>query len=140
SHSYNRILEIDPGNFAAIDALIEVHRRTNNFDELVNAVTRKAEMVDGPDDRKALLLYAADIRETMMEDAEGAIMLYQQVLGIDDAGARALDALEQLYLGLENWEALRDVYQRKTELAVTPEDRRQALHVLGQVHDRELGD
>src|SRR5690606_7536045 len=57
-----------------------------------------------------------------------------------DADARALDALEKLYLGLENWEALRDIYQRKTELAESPEDRRQALHVLGQVHDRELGD
>jgi tetratricopeptide (TPR) repeat protein len=76
----------------------------------------------------------------MMEDAPGAIVLYQQVLGIDDADARALDALEKLYLGLENWEALRDVYQRKTELAANPEDRRRALHVLGQVHDRELGD
>ncbi|EDM75104.1 tetratricopeptide repeat protein [Plesiocystis pacifica SIR-1] len=138
--SYNKILEIDPGNFAAIDALIEVHRRTNNFEALVGAVTRKAEMVDEPEDRKALLLYAADVRETMMEDAEGAIELYQQVLALDDADARALDALEKLYLGLENWEALRDVYQRKTELAETPEDRRAALHVLGQVHDRELGD
>ena len=138
--SYEKILGIDPGNFAAIDALIEVHRRTNNFEELVAAVTRKAEMVEDADDRKALLLYAANVRETLMENPEAAIELYQQVLGIDDADTRALDALEKLYLGLENWEALRDVYQRKTELADTPEDRRQALHVLGQVHDRELGD
>ena len=138
--SYSRILDIDPGNFAAIDALIEVHRTTANYEQLVQAVTRKAEMVDEPDNRKKLLLYAADVRETLMEDADGAITLYQQVLALDDADRRALDALEKLYLGLENWEALRDVYQRKTELAETAEERRAALHVLGQVHDRELGD
>ena len=48
------------------------------------------------------------------------------MLGIDDADARALDALEKLY-SAENWEALRDVYRRArpschrpTETAAVP--------------------
>ena len=61
------------GNFESIDALIEVHRRTNNFGDLVNAVVKKSEMVEAPDDRKQLLLYAANVRETVMEDPTNAV-------------------------------------------------------------------
>jgi tetratricopeptide (TPR) repeat protein len=138
--SYARILEIDPGNFAAIDALIEVHRRTNNFEALVSAVIRKADMVENPDDRKQLLLYAANVRETVMESPQGAIELYQQVLQLDDSDRTALDALERLYAGLQNWEALKDIYARKTELADDPDARRRILGVLGRVYDEKLHD
>ncbi len=138
--TYEKILEVDPNNFEAVDALIEVHRRMNNFDDLVKAVVRKSEMVESPDDRKQLLLYAASVRETVMESPDGAIDLYQQVLAIDDADRTALDALEKLYIQLERWESLKDVYQRKTELAEDPEERRQVLYVLGQVYDAELQD
>ncbi len=138
--AYEKTLAIDPGNFAAVDALIEVHRRTDNFGELVSAVVRKAEMIDNPEDQKKLLLYAANIRESVMEDAEGAIKLYQQVLTIDDADRTALDALVKLYIQLERWEQLKDVYQRLSELATDPDERRQALYVLGQVYDTELAD
>src|SRR5690606_18449775 len=127
-------------NFDAIDALIEVHRRTNNFDQLVAAVVRKADMVELPDDQKTLLKYAASIREGVMEDAEGAIELYQQVLTIDDSDREALDALVKLYIQLERWEPLKDVYQRQSELAEDPDERRRALYVLGQVYDTELQD
>jgi golgin subfamily B member 1 len=138
--SYEKILDIEPNNFDAIDALIEVHRRTNNFEALVAAVVRKSEMVEEVEDRKKLLLYAASIREGVMEDPEGAIALYQQVLTIDDSDRTALDALVKLYIQLENWEKLKDVYQRQSELAEDPDDRRQALFVLGQVYDVELKD
>ncbi len=88
------------------------------------AVVRKSEMVTEVADRKALLLYAAQTRETAMEDPAGAITLYQQVLALDDADASALDALAKLFTQTEAWENLKDIYRRKTELAESPEHRR----------------
>lgn len=138
--SYERVLGIDPASFAAVDALIELHRRTNNFDALVAAVVRKSDMVEGIGDRKALILYAANVRESVMESPEGAIELYQMVLSVDDADMTALDALEKLYTLLENWERLKDIYVRKVELAGDPEDQRRVLHILGQVYEHRLSD
>ena len=117
-----------------------MHRRTNNFEALVAAVVRKSEMVEDTEDQKELLLYAANIRESVMEDPQGAIDLYQQVLTIDDSERRALEALVKLYIQLENWEKLKDVYQRQSELAEDHDERRRALFVLGQVYDTELQD
>ncbi|MEE9384726.1 MAG: tetratricopeptide repeat protein [Nannocystaceae bacterium] len=136
--AYERILEIDPGTFEAMDALIELHRRTNSYEALVDAVTRKASLVDSADDRKQLLLYAANVRETVMDDPEGAIEHYQQVLAHDDSDSAALDALEKLYIRLEQWECLKDIYTRKTEIVEDPDERCRLLHVLGQVYDVEL--
>ena len=138
--SYDRILGIDPANFEAVDALIQVHINQNNFEALVNAVVRKSEMVNSVDDRKSLLLYAAQIREVQMTDLAGAIALYQQVLAIDDADVSALDSLDRLYVVTEAWEPLRDIYRRKTELAAEPEHRAHWLHLLGQVYDQKLSD
>jgi len=138
--AYESMLAIDPANFEAVDALIEIHRRANSFEALVNAVVRKAEMVESPEDKKQLLLYAANVRETVMDNPKKSIELYQQVLTIDDTDRNALDALERLYIQLERWEQLKDVYTRKTELAQDPEERRKVLYVLGQVYDAELHD
>jgi len=138
--TYEKVLDIDPANFDAVDALIEVHRQNNQFDSLVAAVKRKAEMVESPEDQKALLKYAAAIREDVMSDAKGAIELFQQVLTTDDTDREALEALVRLYLKEGRWDQLKDVYQRQSELAEDPDDRRKALYVLGQVYDAELGE
>jgi len=137
--AYEKILDVDPANFAAVDALMSLHLQAGNFDALVSAVKRKVEMVELPADQKKLLKYAATIREHHMADPEGAIALYQQVLTVDDSDREALDALVRLYVQLERWEQLKDVYQRQSELAESPDERRQALYVLGQVYDAELG-
>nr|WP_276602857.1 tetratricopeptide repeat protein [Nannocystis pusilla] len=138
--SYERILGVDPGNFEAVDALINLHLKNSNFSSLVEAVVRKSEMVTEVADRKALLLYAAQTRETAMEDPAGAITLYQQVLALDDADASALDALAKLFTQTEAWENLKDIYRRKTELAESPEHRRYWLHQLGPIYDEKLKD
>ena len=138
--SYDRVLDVDPTNFPAVDALMELHRRTENWEALVTSVIRKSEMVDNIEDRKKLLLYAADVREKVMEDLPGSINLYQQVLSIDDADEQALEALRNLYTQTENWEELKEIYSRMAELAMDPEDRRSILHVLGQVIDGKLED
>ena len=54
--------------------------------------------------------------------------------------ASALDDLERLYIRLERWDDLKDVYAKKAELAPTPAEKKQMLFVLGQVYDRELDD
>ena len=55
---------------------------------------------------------------------------YRQVLAIDDTDLTAMDALERLYLRLERWEPLKDVYAKKADLAESPEEKKRMLFVL----------
>ena len=53
----------------------------------------------------------------MLENADRAIDVYRQVLSLDENDRNAIDALERLYIRLERWEPLKDVYSKKAELA-----------------------
>ena len=57
---------------------------------------------------------------------------YRQVLDRSTTSTcTAMDALERLYIRLERWEPLKDVYAKKADLAEDPDDKKQMLYVLG---------
>jgi golgin subfamily B member 1 len=138
--TYNRVLDVSPGHVEAAAAIQAIHERNADYPALVVALKTKSELIHELPERKALLFKAAQILEEVLEQYDEAIATYCQVLDLDDVDLRALDALERLYIRLERWEPLKDVYAKKAELAETPDDKKQMLYVLGQVYDRELGD
>jgi tetratricopeptide (TPR) repeat protein len=138
--THQRVLDVDPRNLGAATAIQAVHERSGDYPRLVDALKRKADIVLEVPERKSLLYKAAQIEEEILENPDAAIATYHQVLKIDEIDGPALDALERLYIQLERWPALKDIYTKKAEHAATPDERKQMLFVLGQVYDRELGD
>ena len=138
--TYERILEVSPGHIEAASAIQAIHERDADYPALVDALVRKSEILVDIDERKALLFKAAQIQEEVLDNPDAAIATYRGVLDLDDIDLQAMDALERLYIRLERWEPLKDVYSKKAELAEDPDAKKQMLHVLGQVYDRELGD
>jgi tetratricopeptide (TPR) repeat protein len=138
--TYERILKIAPSSVESISEIQRVHERTGDWPALVSALKRKSEILTDVVERKQLLYRAADIEEKVLGDADAAIATYRSVLAVDDVDLPAMDALERLYVQLSRWEALKDVYAKKADLAEDPDDKKRMLYVLAQVHDRELGD
>jgi len=138
--TYNRILEAVPGQIDAASAIQAIHERNADYPALVESLKKKSDVIVDLPERKSLLYKAAQIQEEVLEDAEAAIATYQQVLDLDDIDSVALNALERMYIRLERWEPLKDIYHKKADLAEAPDDKKQMLYVLGQVYDRELGD
>src|SRR5262249_18896713 len=123
-----------------VSAIQAIHERTGDWPKLVDALKRKAELIPEVEERKALLYRSAQIEEEILGDSDAAIATFRQVLSIDDIDLVAMDALERLYVRLERWEPLKDVYAKKADLAEDPGDKKRMLYVLAQVYDRELGD
>ena len=138
--TYERILEASASHVDAASAIQSIHERSGNYSALVEILRRKSEMILDLPQRKSLLYKAAQIQEEILGNPESAIATFVSVLDIDDIDMPAMDALERLYIQLERWEPLKDIYAKKAELADDPQDRKQMLHVLGGVYDRELGD
>jgi tetratricopeptide (TPR) repeat protein len=138
--TYERILQVAPGQIEAASAIQAIHERDADYPAWVASLVRKSEILTDLDERKALLYKAAQIQEEVLDSPDAAIATYRQVLGLDDMDLTAMDALERLYIRLERWEPLKDVYAKKAEMASDPDSKKQMLYVLGQVHDRELGD
>ena len=138
--TYERVMKIAPGSVEAIGEIQRIHERTGDWPALVSALKRKAEVITEPTDRKQLLYRAADIEEKVLGDADAATASYRAALAVDENDSHAMDALERLYVQGSKWDALKDVYAKKADLADDPDDKKQRLYVLSQVYDRELGD
>ena len=124
----------------AANALEQLYLRRGDYASLVELLLRKADIVDGPDEKKELYYKAAQLYEEVLENLEKAIDVFRQVLTIDETDGVALDNLERLYIRLRRWDDLKDIYGKKAELAQNPAEKKQMLFVLGQVYDRELDD
>jgi len=138
AEAYAAALETSPRDLTAVNALEQIYLRSGDYAQLVGLLLRKAEIVPGLSEKKALYYKAAQLYEEVLENLDKAVDVYRLVLGVDDADAMALDNLERLYIRLSLWTDLRDIYAKKAELATTPAEKKRMLFVLGQVHDREL--
>ena len=138
--AYLKVLVVDPHNLAAADALEAIYLSTESFEKLVEVVLRKVEMVESIDDKKQLCFKAAQIYEEVLDKPMLAIDVFRQVLSLDENDMTAIDALERLYIRLEKWQSLKDIYRKKAELAGSLDEKKQMYFVLGQVYDRELKD
>lgn len=138
--TYERVLQVSPTAVDAASAIQAIHERSADWPRLVSILKRKSELFENLDERKQLLYRAAQIEEEVLGDAEAAIATYSHVLSIDDVDMAAMDALERMYVRLSRWAPLKDIYAKKAELAEDPDEKKQVLYVLAQVHDREIGD
>ena len=138
--AYHRVLKVAPQQLDAANALEAIYLRTDAYTKLVDVVLAKVDIVPDTAEKKELLFKAAQIYEEVLENADRAIDVYRQVMSLDENDRSAIDALERLYIRLERWEPLKDVYSKKAELASQPDEKKQMLFVLGQVYDRELKD
>lgn len=138
--AYASALDVSPRDLRAANALEQIYLRGSDYPNLVTLLLRKADIVDGTAEKKALYYKAAQIYEEVLEDLEQAISVFKQVLSVDDADRVALDQLERLYVRLGRWADLKSIYAKNAELAANPADKKRNLFVLGQMYDRDLND
>ena len=91
--AYREALIGDPGDRITRDAEADLLRELGRWQDLVAALRATSGEADDPDRAAALMLEAAEVHETQMGDAAGAITAYETVLAIapalDDRGAGA---------------------------------------------------
>jgi len=137
---YQRVLEIDPANLGAAEALESLYRGTNKYPELSRILQRKSEIVETIEGKKEALFQAAAIEEDVLEQAETAIGVYNRILELDPDDLRSIDALIKRYLGLARWVDLLGVYAKKADLVAETDEKKRIYYQVGAVYERELGD
>jgi len=140
AEAYQNALATSPRDMAAADALERIYTRVADYTNLVLLLQHKADMTDGVLEKRELGMRAAKIWEEVLENPEKAIEAYRQALALDETDATVLDNLERLFIRLERWSDLKDIYAKQAELATDPGQKKARLFVLGQVYDRELQD
>jgi tetratricopeptide (TPR) repeat protein len=137
---YGRVLELKPDHMGAIDNLERIFAALEQWGPLVDILLRKAQLTEDDAAKRELLYRAATLFEEMLQQADAAIQVYEQVLEIEAADAVAIENLERLYLGAGRWAELIELYQRKLRFAQEPAARRELFFQIGAVQEMELQD
>ncbi|MBA3499425.1 MAG: tetratricopeptide repeat protein, partial [Deltaproteobacteria bacterium] len=117
---YQQALNYSPQSPGALVALDRLYRRTEQWEPLIDVLTRRAA---NETDDQAIVRYRLEIGQIWdlrQFDAGQAITAYQQVLDIDPQNLIALRALEGLYEKTNQSEKYLDVLEN--QLDATPSD------------------
>lgn len=110
---YERALAVDPENEQAILALENIHRRTENWDALVDILRRRVDVTYEPDEQGRLLRELARVNEDMRAEFPAAADALYEALEINDQDGEALDALERIQTDRGAWTEVIDVLDRR---------------------------
>jgi tetratricopeptide (TPR) repeat protein len=88
---FQSVLGSEPANEAALEALANIYRRSQQWQELGAILTRSADAARTPGRARDLRTDAAEVLELQINDVGAARQLYETVLGEDPSHARAVE-------------------------------------------------
>lgn len=137
---HQRVLRFDPTHLGAANALERLFQQTERYELLSELLLIKAAMLDIPDEQKEHLFRAAALEEELLERPLRAIDVYAKILDVDSEDVAALDKLIELYLRLENWTKLLEIYTKKADVVADPDEKKRLFLEVGAVYERELNE
>ena len=114
---HTNILADEAGEPNALDCLERLYIGKEAWAELLNVYDAKIDNAEADEDRKNLFYVKGELQETRLEDNVGAVETYQQVLAIEPADAIALEALDRLYIAVNDMPSLLEVLEKRELIA-----------------------
>jgi tetratricopeptide (TPR) repeat protein len=138
--AYEKVLEVDPNQPAAIKYLREMYEKRRDWEKLIQLSMREAASLPAGGERAAKFKQIALLATEKVKKPEVCIDLWAVVLDNDPDDVDALNALSQLYERSRDYEKLADVLGRLAELTYDTAAKIELLNKLGQVAGDRLRD
>ncbi len=136
--AYNKVLELDPADPAAIGSLEQLFTRTERWTDLISVVERRVEQTSDAAAREALYVQMAEIADARLGKPTDAVAHYRKVLELDPASQRALSSLDALFTRQKMWSELADNLEAQLALATTDEEQLGLMLRLAQLRETEM--
>ncbi|MFO0660378.1 MAG: tetratricopeptide repeat protein [Polyangiaceae bacterium] len=138
--AYGRLFAADETELTPLEAMDDLAILLSDWQQLVKILIKKAELVNGDDERAALWRRVGEARRDMLDDPAGAIQAYEQSLEFDAQSVDAVDRLIVLYEEHRKPERLVELYRRRVELAEGGEDdlKYSLLSRAAETYEKEL--
>ncbi len=116
---------------------------TGQWDDLVAAYRNSIAHAEGDSDAmlaNTLRLRLGRVLVAEVNRIDDALAEYRAVYESEPDNTVALEALESLYRQTERWRDLLEVYNKKRELALDGEERKQILYEIARLYQAQIGD
>ncbi|MCB9619521.1 MAG: hypothetical protein H6724_08740 [Sandaracinus sp.] len=136
---YEGLLEVDPTDADALDALLRLRQGEARWDAVVSLLERRIDVEMDPDRRLAFRRQLAETLAGPLDDTSRAIEAFEAVLFDAPEDLETIAALEGLYEAKERWEDLRGLLDRRLDLAQSDGDRIAARVRLARLAEKAFG-
>jgi tetratricopeptide (TPR) repeat protein len=136
---YERILEVDPADGEALDALEKYYEKQQDWDKLVTVLTMRLATAGAGDSAVAMLTRIAQICEEGLRDENRAIDHYRRILEIAPGNKEALDALGRIYESTEKWAEFIDITRRQIRVTTDRAVKALLYFKCGSVMESKFG-
>lgn len=131
--SFNQAVAMDAQRVDALEELVEVLRRKEEFKELTKVISKLVEMEEDTTRKIELLTEFAQVQLKELEGDEEAVSSFCKILEMDPTHAAAAAALQGLYQKSEDWEKLSGLLHDRLDQAEVAEEQREVRHSLAEV-------
>ncbi|MDR0967037.1 MAG: gliding motility protein [Myxococcales bacterium] len=141
--SFRRLIELVPGDEAALDGLALLYRKRSAFGDLIDVLRLKLAVTEDPKACAELLRAMADLQISSLGDIDSAIASLRRLLEFSPEDMAALERLEHLCAEAERHAELADVLAREIALNLQRGLRERALGLklrLAVLRDEKLLD
>ncbi len=137
---YKRILEIEPENREALDALGRIYESTEQWADLIE-ITKKQIKVTTDRSTKALLYFrAGSVMESKFAREHDAIRYYDAAIKASATCLPAVHGLRDLYRRRAEWPRVIETLELEVKLWQDDKERAGVFAQIGSVYDKQLGD
>jgi golgin subfamily B member 1 len=154
---YGRVADVDVQDQTTIRALDRLFLQTERWSDLAKVLEREAEVADAPEEVIEFRYRLGQVQETRLNDLDGAILAYKDVLAATPehgptlaalealfaSGVKQLEIaeiLEPLYREAGEFEKLSRVYEAQLAHVQAPEDRLTAYYRIAELQEDKLLD
>ncbi len=137
--TYEKILEVEPSNVKAYDALCAIFEVSGEFRKLVELHSQRLPFIVETEERRRLLFEIISIQEKRLGHKELAFNAACRAFAEEGADPSAQEIAERLAEETETWEILVEVYEEQIDQV--PTDRGIELRLrLAEVYSEKLDD
>ncbi len=156
--TYERVLELDASHESALEALSELYRQQERWEDLAEHVERRLEMATTEEDYVTFSNELADVRRKHLYQPDRALDRYEDILDIRPEHAETVEALESMleqpaesidritellestYRAGDQWHDLVEILTRRAELADERSRELDRLEEAIELADERIGD
>ncbi len=137
---YQKILELQPENRDALDALSRIYESTEQWADLID-VTRKLIKVTNDRNTKALLYFkCGSVMEAKFGREHDAIRYYDAAIKTTPNCMPAVHGLRDLYRRREEWPRVIETLELEVKLWSDDKERAGVFAQIGRIYDQQLND
>jgi tetratricopeptide (TPR) repeat protein len=136
---YQQVLQVEPGNAAALEGMADIYRRAQQWPELGMVLMTHADAASTPSRARDLRAEAADLLYYRLNESQQARNLYERILSEDPSHPKANQALAKIYEAAGDIEGLARTLEQQAG-ALSGEERLALLCEVAELFEDKLDD